>query len=400
MFVKNLCNYDPNTNNDKFKNLLIEISTDIYNIINSNDIHNMSEENYNNLINKIKLLKMICTKSFPNFKEEIVNYKINNEQNLYEVIIELFFSLEKNKLELNKTQFLKVKEKINSPEVKHISYNDLINLTSNINEDANINKENILIKELYEYCIWCHFSLKSNKEEKLKYIFDKCKEIKNIEKENITSINSVIKNNDNNEGKIIRKKYKKYTGLKNIATTCYLNSVIQILFMIPEFRFLILSLNDNKEKIKGEYLDDDNTFHQLQKLFTYMLLISDPFVIPREFFLSLKDPNSYLFSDLNGQKDSQEFFLYLCDKIESLIKGITKERFLIKNFFGGKLCNLMKCPNCRNISTKFEEFISISLEVEKFKNIEESLDKFISSEKVKDYECSKCNKKVTLKIWF
>ena len=54
--------------------------------------------------------------------------------------------------------------------------------------------------------------------------------------------------------------------------------------MIPEFRFLILSLNDGREQIKGEFLEDENMLHQLQKLFTFLLLTSQPFIMPRDFY--------------------------------------------------------------------------------------------------------------------
>ena len=393
LYIRSFYNYDQNDYN-KFNSQVKEIYANIYNLIKSNDISNLEEPNYSNLINSIKILKKLCTTIGSKLKEEITKLKINEEQTLYELIIDTFFSQQKNKLESNKNNFLKLKESIDNYDEKFISYNDLLNLT-NITGVPNINqeKENIVFKELYEYCVWAYFSLKENNNEKLNYIFNKCNEIKNIEKENISTFNSLV---EKNETKLVRKKYKKYTGLKNISTTCYLNSVIQIMFMIPEFRFLILSLNDGKDKIKGELVDDNNLFHQLQILFTKLLLISDPYIVPNEFFISLKDPNNILFSNLNGQKDSQEFYLYLCDKIEDLIKEIPKERFLIKNFFGGKLVHISKCPSCNNISKNFEIFKSISVEVDKYKTLEESLDKYISSEKIKDYECSSCKKKVTI----
>ena len=303
---------------DKFKLNLIDIYNNTYNLLKSNDILNLSEIISTNIIRNIKILKKFSLKA-KNLKEEIVNTKINNEQTLYELIIELFLSLEKNKLKEEKTKFLKFKESIESSETKFISYNDIFNEVNE--EEKNDIKENKLFEVLYNYCSWCYYSIKQNQNEKMKYLFDKCEEVKNLENENIEIYKSLEKNN---EPKIVRKKYRKYTGLKNISNTCYLNSVIQILFMIPEFRFLILSLNDGREQIKGEYLEDENMLHQLQKLFTFLLLTSQPFIMPRDFYLSLRDPNSILFADLNGQKDSQEFFLYLCDKLETLIKPISE----------------------------------------------------------------------------
>jgi ubiquitin carboxyl-terminal hydrolase 47 len=56
----------------------------------------------------------------------------------------------------------------------------------------------------------------------------------------------------------------KYIGLKNQGATCYLNSLIQTLFMTPEFRYEILKWEYNKE-LNGS--QEDCIPLQLQKLF-------------------------------------------------------------------------------------------------------------------------------------
>ena len=224
-----------------------------------------------------------------NLKDDIVNIKIKNEQTLYELIINSLLSLEKNKLNEERAKFLKFKNSIEPPEIKLIPYNDLINNVKE--EEKNDIKKNELIKELYNYCIWCFYSIKQNQVEKLEYILHKLNELKSLEKDNIKAYNSL---KENKEIKTIRKKYKKYVGLKNLSGTSYINSVIQILFMIPQFRYSILSLNDGRNKIKGELLDDENILHQLQKLFTNLLLTTEPFYTPNEFFLSLKDLEKYI----------------------------------------------------------------------------------------------------------
>ena len=390
-FITYALNYDQKNNYDKFQKHSIDIYTNAYNLIKSNDILNLPESVSTKLIRNIKILKKFLKIQKTNFKEDTVNTKINDEQTLYELIINSLLYLEKNKLEENKKKFFKFKESIESPENKFLSYNDLFNEINK--EEKNDIKENEIIKELYDFCVWCFYSIKQKPDEKFKYIFDKCKELKSLEEENINTYNSLEKNK---EVKTVRKRFRKYVGLKNISNTCYLNSVIQILFMIPEFRFLILSLNDGRAQIKGDLLDDDNMLHQLQKLFTNLLLTSEPFFAPKDFYLSLRDTNNNLFANLNGQKDSQEFFLYLCDKLETLIKPITEQQFLVNNCFGGKICHLSKCSNCNNVNKNYEDFKTLSLEVQGINSLEESLNNFIANEKIEDYNCSNCNNRVIL----
>ena len=393
--ISNIFDSNPSYYSDKFKSLLTDIYENIYNSILTMNINNL-ENKSPNLFNNFIILKKISPKNFKGLYE-IINKKINNEKSLNELISELLISIEKNKLELSKTKYEKIKEIIET-ENNYISYDNLIN-TINIDKEDKlvIAKNSLLIRELCDYCLWS-LSIspdKDNKELKnniINYI-DKFKEIEKIEQENITYFNSII--NNPNKGKISRKKYGKYTGLQNLGNTCYLNSITQLLFMIPEFRFSILSIDDRKEKEKGEYIDDDNMLHQLQKLYTYLLLSSDRFITPQEFFLSIKDSKKNILRT-NEQKDSQEFFSMFCSQLETHLKDIPGQKFLLKNLFGGFKINIKKCNDCNDVTKNYEEIKDISLDIKNLKNLEESLDKFISEEQIEDYKCDKCNKKVTV----
>ena len=382
---------------DKLTSEFTEIYENVYNSIKSSDINNMQNQ-APNLINNLKILQKFGEKNWE-FLHEIINKKINNEKTLDELIFGIFVSGEIKKLTSSKAKLEKVKEIINT-ENKYISYNNLINtIKCHKEKELNIIKETPLIKELCDYYI-LPISIKQNKGKDnnkntnniIKFI-DKFKEIEKIEQENITYFNSIINNpnKDNN----IRKKYGKYTGLQNLGNTCYLNSIIQLLFMIPEFRFSILSIDDGKDKTKGEYIDDDNILHQLQKLYTYLILTSDRFISPQEFFLSIKDSNENILRT-NEQKDSQEFFSMFCDQLEKHLKDIPGQKFLLKNLFGGFKINIKKCNDCNDVTKNYEEIKDISLDIKNLKNLEESLDKFISEEQIEDYKCDKCNKKVTV----
>ena len=57
-----------------------------------------------------------------------------------------------------------------------------------------------------------------------------------------------------------------YRGLVNLGCICYMNSMMQQFFMIPNLRYNLLCVDDGKEDEMVEhkgYKIDDNMFHQL-----------------------------------------------------------------------------------------------------------------------------------------
>ena len=131
----------------------------------------------------------------------------------------------------------------------------------------------------------------------------------------------------------------------------------------------------------------------MQKFFIYLSFTSYGEVIPYDLVKSIKDFGG---TPIGPNMDSQEFYSNLCDKIEESLKG-TKNEYLIKNLFIGKICHKNTCSSCNQYFLKYEEFKNISLEVKEIETIYKSLDKYISSEDIEDYYYSFCNKKVTIK---
>jgi len=54
----------------------------------------------------------------------------------------------------------------------------------------------------------------------------------------------------------------------------------------------------------------------------------------------------------------------------------------------------MKCPECGFVKDRLEDFSNKTLTVKDFKSVEESLKAEVQGEKIDDYKCSGCNKKV------
>lgn len=75
----------------------------------------------------------------------------------------------------------------------------------------------------------------------------------------------------------------------------------------------------------------------------------------------------------------------------------TPFKYLLQSTFGGKSCSQIVCQGgCGTVRNNIEDFYNLSLEVKNHKNLKESLEKFISEERIEDYKCESCKKNVTL----
>jgi ubiquitin carboxyl-terminal hydrolase 34 len=104
-----------------------------------------------------------------------------------------------------------------------------------------------------------------------------------------------------------------YVGLKNMGATCYMNSLIQQLFMIPEFRYGILSAPDRSQD------KEESLLYQLQAIFVYLQESEKKFYDPKPFCKSYKPDGQPV--NPSVQMDVDEFFNMLFDKLENLLKG-------------------------------------------------------------------------------
>ena len=176
----------------------------------------------------------------------------------------------------------------------------------------------------------------------------------------------------------------KYVGLKNMTATCYLNSIIQQLFMIPMFRETILKINNPSK---------NNVLYELQLLFSALKIYEFAYYDPRSFVIINK-------CDFYEQMDAEEFYGTLIDKIENDIKKIYlktptpedsqtpkdtknetyKYKDLFNYFFGIKVLDELKFVDCGH--KRHNEFFynSIQLEIKEFNNIHDSLKNYFKTE--------------------
>ncbi|XP_068606857.1 ubiquitin carboxyl-terminal hydrolase 38 [Brachionichthys hirsutus] len=178
------------------------------------------------------------------------------------------------------------------------------------------------------------------------------------------------------------------TGLVNLGNTCFMNSIIQTLFMATDFRRHVLSLP----------LNGSNTLmKRLQLLFAFLAHTQRAAYAPRN-FLEASRPSWF---NVGSQQDCSEYLRFLLDRLHeeektlqvlesakpkmsssadtssndprsspeegesSLSPSETKprsdSRTLIETMFGGNLITGIRCMQCNCVSEKEEPFTDLSL---------------------------------------
>ena len=190
-----------------------------------------------------------------------------------------------------------------------------------------------------------------------------------------------------------RSKYG-YAGLHNLGCICYMNSMIQQFYMVPAFRYELVSADDKRPpKCEKPGDVDDNVLHQLQRIFANLELSERQDYNPKSFCFSFKGQDGKP-TNTSIQQDAQEFLNVVFDRIEYMLKP-TPQKYLLQSVFGGKTCSQMICKGgCGSMRKSYEDFYNLSLGVRGNKNLSDALNKYIAGDTISDYFCDKCHKKV------
>ncbi|KAA0723763.1 Ubiquitin carboxyl-terminal hydrolase 47 [Triplophysa tibetana] len=192
---------------------------------------------------------------------------------------------------------------------------------------------------------------------------------------------------------ILNKSDTGYVGLVNQAMTCYLNSLLQTLFMTPEFRNTLF-------KWEFEESEEDPVTsipYQLQRLFVLLQTSKKRAIETTDVTRSFGWDSSEAWQ----QHDVQELCRVMFDALEQKWKQ-TEQADLINQLYQGKLKDYVRCLECGYESWRIDTFLDIPLVIrpfgasQAFGSVEEALQAFIQPETLdgpNQYFCERCKKK-------
>ncbi|XP_017565328.1 ubiquitin carboxyl-terminal hydrolase 47 isoform X2 [Pygocentrus nattereri] len=200
---------------------------------------------------------------------------------------------------------------------------------------------------------------------------------------------------------------KQYHGLRNQGSTCYLNTVLQCLYMTKDFRTAVQSFKqdpqDSNQGNAGLLLQLQNLFGELNKVNATTEGITESLSINNgELFsmflvtclLSVLFTLSYLFL-VYEQQDAVEYY-------QRILKQIVPQ---VSQVFEGKLSNNSKCPDGHIYQEKCP-FITIPLAIDtghdKIYNVKEGLEAFFQPSQLDEDNwlyCDQCDQKTETETW-